>query len=297
MGETLHLLELTGTLYCCAELTAPWGIDIPALDGCLSFQIVTAGRCWLEVDGAPPRWISRGSLTLIPHGTPHRAKSDPDSDCVPLASLPVQSITERYELLRHGGGGDPTHVTYGVVRFDHVAAERLVSLLPTLLHIDTDHGDDWLHSTARWAAREASALRPGGETVITRLAELLVIQAVRAWLESAPEAQQGWLAALRDERIGLALAAIHRAPSDPWNVESLAREAGMSRSAFSAKFSELVGQPAMHYVTHWRMQLARARLRSTTEPIAAVAGQLGYASEAAFCKAFKRTFGVTPGCA
>lgn len=295
LGETLHLLELTGTLYCCAELTAPWGIEIPALPGCLTFQIVTAGRCWLDVDGVPPRWLSRGSLTLIPHGTPHRARSEPEATCVALMDLPVQAITDRYEQLRYGGGGARTQVTYGVVRFDHVAAERLISLLPTLLHIDTDDSDGWLQSTARWAAREASALRPGGETVITRLADLLVIQAIREWLESAPEAHQGWLAALRDERVGMALAAIHRNPAEAWSLTSLAQRAGMSRSAFSAKFTQLVGQSAMHYVTQWRMQLARTRLRATTEPLAVVAGRLGYASEAAFCKAFKRTFGVTPG--
>ncbi len=295
LGEALHRLELTGTLYCCAELTAPWGIDIPSLGDCVSFQIVTAGRCWLEVEGAAPRWLSQGSLTLIPHGTPHRARSQPDAACVPLMELPVESVTDRYERLRHGGGGEQTSVTYGVVRFDHVAAQHLMSLLPTVLHIETDKTDGWLQSTARWAAREASTMRPGGETVITRLADLLVIQAIRSWLESAPAAQQGWLAALQDERLGRALVAMHRSPGRAWSVPSLAREAGMSRSAFSARFTRLVGEPAMQYLTHWRMLLARNRLRATTESLAMVAERFGYASEAAFCKAFKRTFGVPPG--
>ncbi|MCH9681642.1 MAG: AraC family transcriptional regulator [Deltaproteobacteria bacterium] len=297
LGEALHLLQLTGTLYCQSELTEPWGIDVPRLEGCSTFQIVTAGRCWLEVEGAPPRWLATGSLTLIPHGTPHRARSDPRAETSPLFDLPVQPITDRYETLHHGGGGARTAITYGVVRFDHVAAHRLLALLPTLLHIDTldEQTDGWLQSTARWVTREARALRPGGETVITRLADLLVIQAIRAWIDRAPEAQQGWLAALRDDRVGRALAAMHRDPAHAWTVPSLSKEAGMSRSAFSARFTRLVGEPAMQYLTQWRMQLARTHLRDCPEPLGSVAARFGYGSEAAFCKAFKRTFGASPG--
>lgn len=297
LGESLHLLRLTGTLYCRAELTAPWGIDIPALEGFMTFQVVTAGRAWLEVDGAEPRLLQQGSLTLIPHGTPHRFRSDLAAETEALFDLPVEQISDRYEIMRHGGGGELTQVTYGVVRFDHVAAQRLIASLPTVLQIDTWDDDDagWLQSTLRFIAREARSLRPGGETVITRLADVLVIQAIRSWLDSAPEAQQGWLAALRDGQIGHALASMHRAPGQDWTVASLAHEVGMSRSAFSARFTELVGESAMAYLTHWRLQLARTHLQDTTEPLSVVAGRFGYQSEAAFCRAFKRMFGASPG--
>lgn len=297
LGETLHLLRLDGTLYCRAELTAPWGIGIPRLDGMMAFLIVTAGSCRLEIDGDRPRVLEQGGFALIPHGTPHQVRSDPDAASDPLFDLPVNRISDRYETMHHGGGGALTQVTYGVLRFDHVAAHRLVAQLPTVVHIDSwrDDDSDWLHHTVRFIAREARELRPGGETVITRLADVLVIQAIRTWLESSPEVNRGWLAAVQDEQIGPALRSMHRAPGKDWTVASLAGEANMSRSAFSARFSGLVGEPVMQYLTHWRMQLAHTYLRESTDALPAVAERFGYQSEAAFCRAFKRTFGVPPG--
>ncbi len=297
LGETLHLLRLTGTLYCRADLTAPWGVDLPPFEGSMMLHVVTAGRGWLEVDGADPRPLEQGSLTLVPHGTGHRICSEPEARADPLFDIPVEKVSDRYEIMRHGGGGDFSQTICVVVRFDHVAAQRLVALLPPVLQIDTWEDDQggWLQSTLRFISREAKELRPGGETVITRLADILVIQMIRAWIDSAPEAEQGWLAALRDEQVGRALAAIHREPEGDWTVESLAREAGMSRSAFSARFTERVGESVGRYLTQWRLQLARTRLQETSEPLASVAGRFGYQSEAAFCRAFKRTFGVPPG--
>lgn len=297
LGETLHLLRLTGTLYCRSELTAPWGIDLPAFAGYMMFHIVTAGQCWLEVAGAEPRLLHQGSLALLPHGAGHVIRSAPEADAEPLFDIPVERVSERYEIMRHGGGGAFAHVTCGVVRFDHVAAEHLIALLPPVIQIDTwaEDEDSWLPSTLRFITREAKELRPGGETVITRLADILVIQMIRSWIDSAPEADRGWLAALSDEQVGRALALMHREPARPWTVESLAAEVGMSRSAFSARFTDLVGESALRYLTRWRMQLARIQLKETSEPLAGLAGQFGYQSEAAFCRAFKRVFGVSPG--
>jgi AraC-like DNA-binding protein len=297
LGETLHLLRLTGTLYCRAELTAPWGVDLPPMEGCMMFHVVTAGRCWLEVEGEEPRLLQQGSLALVPHGAGHRIRSDPKARVEPLFDLPVEKVSERYEIMRHGGGGEFTHTICVVARFDHAAAEHLLALLPKVLQLDAwDHDEGgWLQSTLRFISREAKELRPGGETVITRLADILVIQMIRSWIDSAPEADRGWLAALRDRQVGRALTAIHRAPERGWTVESLAREVGMSRSAFSARFTDLVGEPAMRYLTQWRMRLARAHLRETSEPLSVVAERLGYQSEAGFCRAFKRVFGAPPG--
>ncbi|WP_033437897.1 AraC family transcriptional regulator [Saccharothrix sp. NRRL B-16314] len=297
LGEVLHLLRLTGTLYCRAELTAPWGVAVPRLDELMTFQVVTSGRCVLEVDGAGSRVLEQGSLTLIPHGTPHRLRSAPGTPTEPLFDIPVERISDRYEVLRHGGGGDLTQVAYGAVRFDHLTAHRLVRQLPLVLHVDAwdDDAAGWLHSTLRFMAAEARTPRAGGETVITRLADILVVQAIRSWLDSAPEADQGWLAAVRDEHVGRALLSIHRAPEHPWTVAELAGQAHLSRSAFAARFTALVGEPAMRYLTECRMQLARARLRETAEPLSTVAHSFGYRSEAAFSRAFKRAFGVPPG--
>ena len=297
LGETLHLLRLTGTLYCRSELTAPWGVDLPAFDGCMMFHVVTAGHCWLEVKGEEPRLLQQGSLALVPHGNGHCIRSSATADTKPLFEIPVEKVSDRYEIMRYGGEGELTHLTCGVVRFDHVAAQQLIALLPRVLQIDTWDDDDgsWLQSTLRFISREARALRPGGETVITHLADILIIQAIRSWIDSAPEAESGWLAALRDDQVGSALAAIHREPDKNWTVALLAKEVGMSRSGFSARFTSLVGEPAMRYLTRWRMQLARLQLQETSEPLSVLADRLGYKSEAAFCRAFKRVFGVAPG--
>ena len=297
LGETLHLLRLNGTLYCRSELTAPWGIDLPAFDGCMMFHVVTAGHCWLEVGGEEPRLLQQGSLALVPHGNGHCIRSSPKIEAVPLFDIPVEQVSDRYEIMRYGGDGELNHLTCGVVRFDHVAGQQLIALLPRVLHIDTwaDEEGSWLQSTLRFIAREARKLRPGGETVITHLADILIIQAIRSWIESAPEADRGWLGALRDDQVGRALAAIHREPEKDWTLATLAKEIGMSRSGFSARFTKLVGESAMRYLTQWRMQLARLQLQETSDPLSILAERLGYQSEAAFCRAFKRVFGVPPG--
>ena len=297
VGETLHRLRLNGTLYCRSELTAPWGIDLPAFDGYMMFHVVTSGYCWLEVEGEQPRLLQQGSLTLVPHGHGHRIRSSTDAITEPLFDIPVEKVSERYEVMRYGGDGELTQLTCGVVSFDQVAGQQLIEQLPKVLQIDAwdDEDDSWLQSTLRFIAREARELRPGGETVITHLADILIIQALRVWIDAAPKTNRGWLAALRDKQVGQALAAIHREPEKCWTVESLASLVGMSRSGFSARFTQLVGVSAKRYLTRWRMQLARARLQQTPDTLAVLADHLGYQSEAAFCRAFKREFGVPPG--
>ena len=261
------------------------------------FHIVTAGRCWLEVEGEDPRLLEQGSLALVSHGAGHCVRSSLTTETKPLFDIPVEQVSDRYEIMRYGGAGDLTQLTCCVVRFEHVAAQQLIALLPKVLQIDTwdDDEDSWLHSTLRFISREAKELRPGGETVITHLADILIIQVLRSWIDSELEADRGWLAALRDKQVGQALAAIHREPGRNWTVALLAKEVGMSRSGFSARFTHLVGESAMHYLTHWRMQLAYSQLRETTKPLSVLADRLGYQSEAAFSRAFKRVFGVSPG--
>ena len=297
LGETLHLLRLNGSLYCRSELTAPWGVDLPAFEGHMMFHVITSGYCWLEVEGEEPRLLQQGTLALVPHGNGHCIRSNPTADVEPLFGIPVEQVSDRYEIMRYGGGGELTNLTCGVVSFDHVAGQQLIAQLPKVLQIDTwgDEEGSWLQSTLRFIAREAKELRPGGETVITHLADILIIQAIRKWIDSAPEADQGWLAALRDGHVGKALAAIHREPAKDWTVASLAKEVGMSRSGFSARFTNLVGESAMRYLTMWRMQLARMQLQETSDTLAVLADRFGYQSEAAFCRAFKRMFGVPPG--
>jgi AraC-like DNA-binding protein len=297
LGEALHSLRMSGAFYCRSELSAPWGVAVPAMAGYLLFHFVAAGRCRLEVPGAEARELRAGDLVLVPHGDGHRILSDAGALAEPLFDIPRESANERYEVIRHGGGGAPVTLICGAVRFGHPTATHMVRLLPRLICIDpgcSPH-DDWLQSTLRFMAAEARALQPGGEAVMTRLADIVVIQAIRSWIAHDPAAQTGWLAGLQDRQIGRAIAAIHRDPAQGWTLDALASECAMSRSAFAARFTELVGMPPMQYLSHWRMHIARTWLEEHDEPLASLAERVGYQSEAAFSRAFKRLVGMPPG--
>ncbi len=297
LGESLHFLRMSGVVYTRSELTAPWGVDLPAMPDCVLFHVVTAGHCWLDVEGAEPVRLQPGEFTLVPHGEGHRILDAVGSPAAHLFDLPREEISPRYEVLRHGGGGEATTLVCGAVRFDHPAAQELVRLLPRVIHIQAWSSPEaqWMQSTLRLMASEASECRPGGEAVLTRLADILVIQAIRSWIADNPGAQTGWLGALQDDRIGPALLLIQRNPARPWTIASLAREVSMSRSAFAARFRDLVGETPMQYLTRWRMHVATTQLREGGATVAQLAHRLGYQSEAAFSRAFKRVVGVSPG--
>ncbi|HMW02668.1 MAG TPA: AraC family transcriptional regulator [Acidobacteriota bacterium] len=297
LGEVLHLLRMSGTLYCRSEFTAPWALELPPMPDCLMFHVVISGECWLDVPGDEPRWLQPCDFVLVPHGEGHLLSSAPGVPAAKLFDLPHELVSERYEILRYGEGGEPTSMICGAVRFDHPAVYRLIQLLPKVIRIELDHSPqaEWIQQTLRFMADEARHIRPGGETIITRLADILVIQALRSWIEQAPAAQTGWLGALKDHQIGRAISLIHRAPAHPWTLATLAEEVAMSRSAFAARFTEIVGEPAMYYLTQWRMNLALMWLKENDMPLSDVAERLGYQSEAAFSRAFKRVMGNSPG--
>jgi len=296
LGEALHLLRMGGSLYCSSELTAPWGFELPQIEDAVMFHFVTSGMCWLEVESLQPILLAPGDLALVPHGRGHRLVSEPGSLAPSLFDLPRELVSERYEILRHGGGGSKTTLMCGVASFSHPVARHLLSLLPAAvtIHASEVPDSDWMQSTLRLIASEARSLRPGGETVVTRLADILVVQVIRSWIEQDPAARRGWLGALQDERIGPAVALIHREPGCDWTVDALAREVSMSRSAFAARFALLVGEPPLKYLTRWRMNLALDRLTTEDITVTDVAGSMGYQSEAAFSRSFKRFSGVSP---
>ena len=299
LGEALHFLRMNGVFYCRSEFTAPWAVAMPPIDHCLMFHVVTSGRCWLKDADGESRLLQAGDFVLVPHGQGHILASEPDVPADQLFDLPREQVSDRFEILRHGMGGAAVGVVCGAVRFDHPVARQLIAMLPRTICIDAANvpQTDWMQSTLRFMAAEARDLRPGGEAVITRLADILVIQAIRAWIEKDPAAQTGWLGALQDRQIGRAIALIHREPARTWTLASLAAEVAMSRSAFAARFTELVGVSAMYYVARWRMQVALTSLKEQDVGLGELANRLGYQSEAAFSRAFKRFMGVSPGAA
>ncbi len=297
LGAALHTLRMTGIFYCRSELTAPWGLGMPGFAHCMWFHAVTAGACTIAGDGLPPLALAAGDLALVPHGRGHRVYGDPCAETPDVRDLPQEMLTPCYSQLRHGGGGAATTLVCGVVRLDHPTAADLVAQLPPVVRV---RGEDaphraWMDDTLRFMAAEARTLRPGGDTILTRLADILVIQALRTWIETDPTARTGALGALADERLGAAMSAVLAQPGADWDVDGLARRAGMSRSAYAARFSAVVGEGPMEWVTRVRMQVALAALREGASHVGELAGRLGYRSEAAFSRAFKRVHGFPPG--
>ena len=281
LGEALHWLHMSGAFYCRSEFTEPWGLTLPPLPGYLWFHVVTSGGFELKDEEGGLTELGSGDLALVTHGAGHVLQSDSAAPAPGILELHREEISDRYEVLRHGAGGRLTRMMCGAVRFDRPAARNLIELLPDVIHIEAGSGPDTvsIQGTLSLIAAETRHPRPGGEAVITRLADVLVIQAIRAWIET-------------DER---ALAMIHTDPARAWTVASLADELAMSRSAFAARFTELVGEPAMQYVTRWRMRMAVNALRDEQATVAELANRLGYRSEAAFARAFKRVTGAAPG--
>ena len=300
LGEALHLLRMRGAFYCRTEAFAPWGLHVPAITDAVSLHVVTEGTCWLEVPGADPTPLRPGDLALVPHGRGHDLLSELGvGPTGRVDQVPQHYISEHYSVLSYGGTGEVTRMICCVVTFDDPAARALVAALPPVIHVGTSTptGPTSIHDATRLMAEELRDLQPGGEAVTTRLADILLVQAIRAWLANDPAARTGWIGALQDERIGRALAAIHRDPGRDWSLARLADEATMSRSSFAARFAEMLGEPAMTYLTRWRMNLAYARLQDGDDTVGRIAGELGYRSEAAFSRAFSRTFGHPPGSA
>ena len=293
LGDVLGNLRMRGTFYCRAEGRAPWGAEMPALAGCMSFHVVTEGSCLLEVDGAVHR-LRAGDLALVPHGRGHLLRSDPGASIAGRADLlPQDYLGEHYSVLRIDGGGAPSRLICGVVEPERPGVLHLLDLLPPVLLVEAgDARAGWLSVLLGMIADEVRQDRPGAEAVVTRLADVVVVQAIRGWLDTG-DTGPGWLRALRDPQVGRVVAAVHREPGTAWTLDRLAREARMSRSAFAARFTELAGEPALRYVTRWRMHLATAALARGAR-VNELARQLGYESEAAFSRAYKRVAGVPP---
>ncbi len=297
VGAALHVLRMSGTFYCSSDLRGPWGLRLPETPGCLWFHVVTSGTATIVV-GDEVVTLSASDVVLLPRGEGHEMRSTdppPRSPAPNVLTLPHTWYGERYATITYGGDGAPTTMICGAVRLEHPMAERLVALMPDIVHVPVSPLTARLHDTLRLIALEVEETRPGGEAVITRLADVLVVQMLRAWLSHDPSARTGWLGALADPDIGRALALVHADPAHEWTVAGLARELALSRSTFAARFTALVGEPVMAYVTRWRMLVAHDRLRAGDTTVAAVAGAMGYRSEAAFSRAFRRVVGSSPG--
>jgi AraC-like DNA-binding protein len=259
------------------------------------FHIVAEGRCWLEADGEPRRWLDEGDMVAFPLGHSHRMGAGDVDAPVPIATLfPPQPWVE-LPILRHGGNGDITRIVCVYLRCDELPFNPVLSSLPNVLIVRRqDEATQWTDATVRYIVHETTNGGAGGAGLIARLTELLFIEILRRHIGETRDEDTGWLAALHDRHLAQALLAFHTRPDHNWTVAALARHVGLSRSALVGRFHRLLALTPMSYLTLWRLQLAAQALRNSDAGIAAVAAEVGYGSEAAFSRAFKRHTGVPP---
>jgi AraC-like DNA-binding protein len=293
LSQVLAELRIESTLYGRIALGATAGLAYPA-HRAAAFHLNTVGGCHIVLDGER-HVLDVGDFVVLPRGDPHRVQAGP------LAQL--RSVDE---VLAGGPGADAVHVgpgepaseyVCGALHFRGLAEHPLLAALPAVLVIRAEQGEPhpWLRSHLDALAYESRSGRPGGNAVITRLSEVLFVQAIRSHLSELPEGAGGWLAVLREPQLRRTVALMHRAPDRAWTVAALAGEAGMSRSHFAERFTAVLGRPPLAYLAEWRMHVGRALLREGTLRVGEVARRVGYGSEAAFSTAFKRATGVAPG--
>jgi AraC-like DNA-binding protein len=261
---------------------------LPGAEHLISYHILTAGRCWGGLVGGRPVALEPGDVIVFPHGDAHVMSSDPK-----LPSAPATPGRFPETVILGEGGEVAAALVCGFLGCDRRPFNPLLSTLPRQLHLP-GLSSGWRQSFARQVVEESRALRAGADSVLTRLAELMFVEVLRRYLETLPSGQRGWLSGLRDDVVGRGLGLLHGAPAHPWTLDELASGVAMSRSAFADRFTALVGQPPMQYLAQWRMQLAAGRLATSNAKVAAIAEEVGYESEEAFSRAFKRLMGVSP---
>lgn len=309
-------MRLRGALYFFVKAGSRWvaeapaardiaGAVMPGADHVMEYHLVTRGRCWGAIVGEEPVRLEEGDIILFPHGDAHVISSAPGMRADPQvhgyferndAGRPFSLQLEDTQAVPSEAGpedGD-AHIVCGFLGCDLRPFNPLVATLPRLLHLKTGEGNDWLAHSMKQAAAESGDRRAGGEVLLERLSEMMFVDAVRRYVDAMPEDGRGWLAGMRDRFVGRALALIHEDPARQWSVEELGERVGLSRSALHERFADMVGQPPMQYLASWRMQVASALLRDTNAPVASVAQDVGYDSEAAFARAFKRMVGKPP---
>jgi AraC-like DNA-binding protein len=307
LSDVLRSVRLTGAVYFDFDLSAPWvaeappsrdiaALVLPGAQRVIEYHLIARGACWGHAVGEPPIRLAEGDLIVFPQGDAHVMSSAPGLRTTPDMSMYVRQAELPMVFERGGGGPERTRVICCFLGCDERPFNPLLTALPRTLHLSnaaSQTSSSWLATLLDIAVRESGSARAGRDNVLARMSELMFVEAIRRYIETLSPAQTGWLAGLRDPIVGQALAALHGAPSMPWTLESLARRVGVSRSVLADRFSEMVGEPPMHYLALWRMQLA-SRLLLEGGAVAEVATAIGYESEAAFSRAFKKLVGEAP---
>ncbi|WP_330253718.1 AraC family transcriptional regulator [Nocardia sp. NBC_00565] len=293
LTDVLAATKLGGSVTAKLTAVAPWGIrmdDVPKA----TFHAVIQGSCWLRRPGVGPVQLAAGDFTLMPTGIGHALSSAPDSALVPNELVETDDVPRR--SIRIEGTGAETKLICGAYRYDAFPSHPLLRLLPPLVHLPAGQSPEHreLADTLRLLATEVERERPGVQTIADRLVDIVFVQVLRLWSANRAGAGASWLAALRDPEVSRAMEFMHEDPGWAWTVEELAGKVGVSRATLARRFTALVGEPPLTYLARWRLELAARRLRDSPDSVAAVGKSVGYASEFAFSRAFKRAHGASP---
>lgn len=307
LSDALRVIRLKGSLFLTAEFGEPWCVSAPGGETLASVlapscehmaicHLIVEGRCWAQVPGDEPVALEAGDVVVLSHGDAHLIGSGLHH--APMtASDAVQVKIPGLESVRYGGDGAPTRVVCGWFGYERHVASPVMTGLPQLFRtsIRRRPSGAWLESAIGYALNEATSGEAGSGAIADKLAEVLFVEALRGYIEALPDRQTGWLAGLRDPLVGRSIALLHGEPARAWTVASLAQAVYVSRTVLAERFAALVGMPPMQYLTQWRITLAAHLLRSGRLSMIRIAEEVGYESEAAFSRAFKREYGVPPG--
>ncbi|RYF34634.1 MAG: AraC family transcriptional regulator [Comamonadaceae bacterium] len=306
LSETLRVVHLVGAIFINARFTAPWCYQSPPADMAapflepgaervVIFHLVTEGECWCEMEGQAPTRLVAGDAIVFPQGDAHRMSSTPGLPAAKGARLD-EVLARRPRQLAYGGGGAATKLVCGYLACNARLAQLLLAGLPALVQVNVrgSNAGVWLESSVRYALSEARSPRPGGQGVLAKLAEVLFIEVLRLYMNEQGDGRVGWLAGVNDRIVGVALHAMHKAPAQAWTLDDLAQEAGTSRSVLAERFQHLVGSSPIQYLTQWRMLLAANLLSRSNATLIRIAQDVGYQTDTAFSRAFRREYGAPP---
>ena len=307
LSEVLRVVKLQGAMFYNGEFTAPWSLRSPpsrtiapyvatGAEHVIVYHLLTEGRASVRLEGGESLTLGAGEIVVFPHGDPHIVENGFAARTMDISQDLARIFCQGLSLARFGGGGELTRFVCGYMACEPRLSQVFLSGLPPLfkVRIRDDASGRWLENSIRFSVNQADTPRAGGEAVLAKLSEVLFVETLRGYIANLPPEQTGWLAGARDSDVGKTLALIHRDPAHPWTLISLAKEVGVSRSVLAERFRHYLNEPPMAYLTRWRLQLGRQMLSSTNYTVAQIAAEVGYESEAAFNRAFKREFAIPP---
>jgi|SRR5215831_5059306 len=307
LSEVLKVVKLQGAMFYNGEFCAPWSFRSPAscnvapfvaagAEHVIIYHLLTEGRAFARVEDGQRVALDAGDVVIFPHGDPHIIENGRPIKTVDLTQELARILSQGLRLARSGGGGEVTKFVCGYMACEPRLSQVFLSGLPPVFKVSirNDASGRWLENSIRFSVDQADASQAGGEAVLAKLSEVLFVETLRLYMVQLPPEHSGWLAGARDPEVGKTLALMHRNPAHSWTIATLAQAAGVSRSVLAERFRHYLNEPPMAYLTRWRLQLGAQMLGSTNYSVAQIAAEVGYESEAAFNRAFKREFTVPP---